>query len=62
MDNIGDKNGKLFNIVEKFFNVSRETQRKYFSPNVDNFVEKWKSFCISKISKFVSRETVIDLK
>ena len=24
--------------------------------------KKWKSFCISKISKFVSRETVIDLE
>ena len=49
MDNIGDKNGKLFNIVEKFiFDVSRETQRKYFSPNVDNFVEKVEKFLYIK--------------
>jgi hypothetical protein len=48
VDNIGDNNGKLFNIVEKFFNVSRETQRKYFSPNVDNFVEKVEKFLYIK--------------
>ena len=62
MDNIGDKNGKLFNIVEKFLMFHVKHSESIFPQMWITLWKKGKSFCISKISKFVSRETVIDLK